>query len=775
VAAPQRRLWLLTALSGTDAVGVRDFWLADLRKRVRDASETCDTALWFAFLHASLSDWLAYADFRDCLAEARVLTAAAPDGDYRSALTRLGLGAHPRFAKWYRQVVYDIAHQPDVSLSFRTAGWVRDFPGEEYLWDAVSGLTTRPDMWWPLHVLRWCSGADAGDGRVVSRLATVPPAVLCLVSLLRGDLCPAVAQAMGEENHESAVKWLKTTPARLPLDLRLVESRIRPWAERAGQSMAVAAGALCSVDPPDDYNGPEEPVLRRREFARGHLLPEFDRVVDNLLYVHALRREHFDAICRQALRGSPAAIRALSLCPDKAAEGAPILFRLSREGGAASRRVAQESLEILRARAKVEDLSDYEKRLDLASAWADAGLDGRPGRVWWDVKGYRIKVSVAAGKVSLEAFSERRRLNTVPRAVREDPQYAEIKETRSHLAKMYRYFRRRFEVAMVEGVCYRSEQLETLLANPVVRSLVSRLILLVDGRPFLWTTGDPMAEAPSPEGLPDGEEIQIAHPLELAGSGALAHWQDHVIQSRIAQPFKQVFRECYVLAERERDEQSCARFAGHPLVARQAFALLRSRGYSPGRGQAVKEWPEFALVAYIRWAQDDERAGRLLAAPEASGTVTSGPVWFTINGPDPVRLGSVSPVVVSETLRDADLLASRAAAGELGYTSEQTLQLRATLVRHLARTLGLTTIYVAEDSRHALVEGSRAMYRVHLASGSAFLEESRRHLDTGPVTSEAFRDLVAESMDTITARIVGLIGALANDHQITDPDFLSQL
>jgi hypothetical protein len=772
---PEALLWLFCALAGSDTPSVRSFWLRDLRARAQQEAAGRPALLWFSFLRAFLGGWLSYADFRDCLT-ARALSASNADGDYRRSLSRLGLDADPGFAKWYRQVIYEIAHQPDVSLSFQTSGWVQDFPGEDYLWDAMGQLAAKPNQWWPLFVLRWGSGTDTSDARILSRLADLPLVVLCLVSLLRPDLCAAVSHAIGEENHEAAIEWLQATSGRLPLDLRLVESRIRPWAERIGQPMSIAAGALCSVDPPADYDGPKEPVLRRREFVRSHLLPQLDRVMDNLLYVCALRQEHFDVICRQALEGRPAAIRALALWPEKASEGAPALFRVCREGSSLSRQAAYESLEILRARAKVGSLADYEKRLDLASAWADAGLDGRPGRVWWDVKGYRLKLSVAAGRVSLNAFSGRQRLNTVPRVVREDPQYEEIREARSHLAKMYRYFRRRFEVAMVERACYGSEQLAALLANPVVRSLVSRLVLLADGEPFLWTAVDPLSEAPSVGELPDAEEIRVAHPLDLAESGALSRWQERVIQSHIAQPFKQVFRECYLLGEREQEEECCRRFAGHPLVARQAFALLRSRGYSPRQGDAEKRRPESGVSAHIQWAEDEKRAGRLLAAAETRESVTSGAVWFAGEGGTPLRLAAVSPVVVSETLRDADLLVSRAAAGELGYTSEHTLQLRASLIRYLARALGLTTIYVSEDSRHALVEGSRAMYRVHLASGSAFLEESRRHLDTGSLNSnKPFRDLVAESVDTVTARVVGLIGALANDHQITDPDFLSQL
>ena len=248
-----------------------------------------------------------------------------------------------------------------------------------------------------------------------------------------------------------------------------------------------------------------------------------------------------------------------------------------------------------------------------------------------------------------------------------------------------------------------------------------------------------------------------------------------MIDARIPQPFKQVFREVYLVAESERAATSCERFSGYPLVARRAFALLRGRGYSPRRGDALKEWPLHHLRARLQWARPEEDAGRLLAQTGISDPVTSGPVSFETDAGRPVSLAEVPPVVFSETLRDADLLVSRAAAGELGFTSEETRRLRSSLVRYLARALDLTNVYVGDKHLHVIVEGARALYRVHLGSGSVLLENTRRHLDLRSVTTEQVGELLAEGMDSLTARILGIIGALSRDGEITDPSFLRQL
>ncbi len=771
---PERKLWVLVGLSGTDTAAVRSFWTDALRGRANDVGRHPDPAFWYAFLRAFHGGWLSYSDFRDCLVQGHVLNAVDSAESYARAVKKVGLAAHPTFAKWYRQIVYEVAHQPDVALSYGGAGWVRDFPGEDYFWQGLSALSRKPDDWLALQVVRYASGVKAQGPEFASRLRGAPALTLCLLSLLRPDLCSAAGEALSAPVHDQAIAWLTSeSPDRVP-DLRWMETKLRPWAEHVGEAMTLACGALCSVDLPSDYPGPDEAILRRREFAC-QLVPEFDRVMENVLYLHALRREHLDILYQRARDGRIAAIRALALWPEKAAESAPLLFSICRRGTKGASRAASESLEILRARARVGGLAELEKRVDLAMAWADAGMEGKPARVWWDVQGYRMRLSVAAGKVAVCAFSGARRLAGIPKAARDAPEYEEIRRTRAELARCYQYFRERLESAMVEGVCYSGGEFASLLANPVVRSLVSRLVVVVDGRARMWSPADPLAEDAPPIEFAGAGEVMIAHPVTLAGMGALDEWQQRVIDGMVSQPFKQVFREVYRVERGDAAESG--RFAGHALVARNAFALLRSRGYSPGRGEAVKRWQggDGGVEAHVQWAAEHEDAGRLLALSTTSETVTSGAVWFVNASGERLRLGTVEPVIFSETHRDADLLVSRAAAGEFGFSSQETLRLRATLIRYLARVIGATNIYVIDDEQYALVEGTRAMYRVNLGSGSVLLEERRQHIDMGEFQSPPVGDLVVEGMDAGTARVLATIVTLARDGAITDERFLRQL
>jgi hypothetical protein len=175
---PERRrdaLWLLVALAGTDTAAVRAQWREELAHATTCEALVGSASAWFAFARAMLGGWLSWPEFRDWLVTARALAGAGTD--YCLGLERVGLWSHPLFARWYRQVVYEAAHQPDAALSFLSSGWILDFPGPDYLHDALTQMERDPTSWWPLHVRRWTSGVDADDEALSEHLRASSPAL----------------------------------------------------------------------------------------------------------------------------------------------------------------------------------------------------------------------------------------------------------------------------------------------------------------------------------------------------------------------------------------------------------------------------------------------------------------------------------------------------------------------------------------------------------------------------------------------------------------------
>ncbi len=772
---PEPRFWLLVALSGTDTAAVRTAWREELRRCGLAPSLAGTRAAWFAFARALLGGWLTWPEFRDALLAGRALAAVDRQGRYRRPLERLGLWAHPVFAKWYRQVVYEVAAQPDVALSFATGGWIREFSGHRYLLDALARLQEEARAWWPLYLLRWTSDLPADPRTLAEELRPFSPTALCLLALLRPDLAEAVEEASGCPNYAAVIRWLRSHPAETPAEEDWCRTVLAPWVQEYHEVITVATGALCSLVPPLDYAPEPGEATPRRSFFLKHLGLDLETLMDNFLFVLALSDEHFPMVEEEARRGRTSALRALALRPEFAERTAPLLLRQLRGGAKPARLAAQEALVQLAERAGLKDLGSLEQRLDLALAWADSNAGGTLGPLWWEIAGYHLRLTIVQGEVRQEVYAGARSLRSVPEEVRTEARYAEVRRAREELTRRYRYLRRRLEQVMEEGVSYRGRDFAVLLSSPAARSLVAGLVLLVEGEEFHWSPADPILESEAPVEIARAEQVQVAHPMHLHHAGTLAAWQARLVTQGFAQPFKQLFRESYVVGEGEHAATHCARFSQRPVNARHAFALLRRRGYTPGRGLAVKDWAHAGVRACIAWAGEEEPVGKLLGRAAAESPVTFGAVWFSRTDGTPLTLGETPPVIFSETLRDADLTVSRAAFGEAGFSSEETRRLRALLIQHLSRALGLTTIYVSEDHSSVLIEGQYAMYRLHLGSGSVLLEHNRRHLEVSGLAEEAAPHTLLAGMDSFTTHIVRTVLALSQDTQITNPHFLQQL
>ncbi|MEM7232325.1 MAG: DUF4132 domain-containing protein [Planctomycetota bacterium] len=276
----------------------------------------------------------------------------------------------------------------------------------------------------------------------------------------------------------------------------------------------------------------------------------------------------------------------------------------------------------------------------------------------------------------------------------------------------------------------------------------------------------------------DGELV-VAHPLDLFESGTLATWQREIIRRRIVQPFKQAFRELYVLTPAEREaELYSVRFADHTVSTRVAGGLLSARGWSAAssdQAESFKLYPNAGLRADIDW----EDAGHFLTeTPSATMEAVRFERYPKASDPlvrEYVPLGDVPPKIFSEVMRDADLLVSVAAVDGEAYSSPEICVRRGELLLELLQSLGLPGVEI--DGHFARVTGSRANYRVHLASGTI-------HIDPGSylcvIPDQAVRKKkiylpFADADDPKLSEIVSKVLLLANDEKITDSTILEQI
>ena len=263
-----------------------------------------------------------------------------------------------------------------------------------------------------------------------------------------------------------------------------------------------------------------------------------------------------------------------------------------------------------------------------------------------------------------------------------------------------------------------------------------------------------------------GKILRIAHPCDFLFAETWHLWQHECFVSERIQPFKQIFREVYVVTDAEKNEtRESQRFYGHKIWPGQAWRLFHSRGWTDGDPYEIEICPEktypgitaqtttkLVLYGYFR--------------------VTFGNVFFNDHK---TPLEEVPAVIFSETMRDIDLVVSVAYAEEdewEGTTS--TIESRTALVRETCQLLNLGNVRIIEN--YAMIDGIFATYKVHLGSGSIHQVGGNYVCivpDRAKKDGELFLPFVEK--DEMASIILSKIILLAHDDRIKDPVILRQI
>ncbi|MGE3853792.1 MAG: DUF4132 domain-containing protein, partial [Planctomycetota bacterium] len=267
------------------------------------------------------------------------------------------------------------------------------------------------------------------------------------------------------------------------------------------------------------------------------------------------------------------------------------------------------------------------------------------------------------------------------------------------------------------------------------------------------------------------EPLRIAHPHDLLAGKQWHLWQRDCFARERLQPFKQVFRELYVLtpAEKKTGDHS-ARYAGHQVNPRQAFALLARRGWVVSTDSGVTRTDHVErIVASIEF-QDD-----VGTAAGVEGLTMEHVSFRRIGQFIPLKLDAVPPRLFSEVMRDVDLIVSVAHRGGVDpEASASTVEMRAALLKETVALLGLKNVTVKEA--HAVIKGKLADYTVHL--GSAIVHRQPGGAVFIVPVHAAHRGrlfLPFADDDPKTAELLSKVLLLARDDEIQDPAILDQI
>ncbi|MFE0509513.1 DUF4132 domain-containing protein [Streptomyces sp. NPDC058964] len=390
-----------------------------------------------------------------------------------------------------------------------------------------------------------------------------------------------------------------------------------------------------------------------------------------------------------------------------------------------------------------------------------------------------------------------RPLRSVPAPVRRD-HAALVKELRelvkrvnAHLVTLVRALEGGFTVDAVHPYgWWRTE----LAGHPLARTLVRRLIWEIEVAPGEWRAVLPETDEHLPD-APDDASVRLWHPLR-SDPDAVRAWRDLLTERRIRQPFKQAFREIYLLTPAEEDTRVYSnRFAAHLVHYRKMFALFRARGWKSDRlgpwdggdgdeaerTLAAGKWRVRFLHSWADWAGDDELAStdQVRFDRRVNGAWRGAP------------LTDVPALVFSEAMRDVDLFVGvasiaadpdwtdggpqrtyweRAGFAELTESAEARRDVLARILPRLKIAARCTL-----DGRFVIVRGDLRTYKIHLGSANILMEPDDSYLCIVPARRPADGKVFLPFEDDRLSLILSKAFLLAADTSITDESILTQI
>lgn len=432
---------------------------------------------------------------------------------------------------------------------------------------------------------------------------------------------------------------------------------------------------------------------------------------------------------------------------------------------------------------------------------------------------------------------DRKRLSSAPKAVKEKypEELKEISQAVKDIRKMLPAQRERLDNLYLMQKKWLFDSWQARYINhPLVGTIARRLIwkfgkddtsmsgIWFDGRIVGW-------DNECIDWLDDSTAVELWHPINVESDVVLA-WRQWLMEHEIRQPFKQAYREIYLLTDAERNTQVYSnRYAAHILRQHQFNSLCGAKGWKNSLRlmvddmfpPATKTLPQWGLRAeywvegigdqygtdtnqtgtYLYLTTDQVRFYRVDAVENrahAGGGGYSAQRWNGRGNAEPLPLEEIPPLVFSEIMRDVDMFVGVASVGndpnwldggadvryrdywhsysfgELTESSKTRKQVLQTLLPRL-KIAGQCKL----TDKFLVVHGDIRTYKIHLGSGNILMEPNDQYLCIVPSrrSGEMGKDklFIPFEGDQTLAIILSKAFLLAEDKKISDPSITRQI
>ncbi|GAB1822561.1 DUF4132 domain-containing protein [Herbidospora sp. RD11066] len=485
-------------------------------------------------------------------------------------------------------------------------------------------------------------------------------------------------------------------------------------------------------------------------------------------------------------------VRGIAVAPTQAKTlpSQALLYEISR---AVEERPTPESINTMRTARRIARHAGVTKELDrklkrMVSALAerlDVAFRMPDGRHREQLGEHTAVISVGDG-VELSWWQGDKKIKSVPAAVRRDHPDAvkRLKDLAKQAAQQQVTLARALEAGYTSATPPPYRQME---GNPIA----DRVIWEFEVAPGEWRAELGMT-------VPD-VPVRLWHPARASVEEVRA-WREVIQDKEIRQPFKQAFREVYLLTPAEEATATYSgRFADHIVTYAQLYALFKDRVWQApymGRWEGGYDDRARRVMAGGRWRATLEHhlyeesyalTGLVCFQRPAEG----GRVGDGDDGWRDAPLTEVPPLIFSEAMRDVDLFVGvtsiatnpqradrgplrdywqRGAFAELSSSAE---------VRRDALARLLPRLTIAErctlTDRFLVVRGDLRTYKIHLGSANILMEPNDAYLCIVAGRASSTGLFLPFEEDGRLSLILSKAFLLADDTAITDPTITRQL
>ncbi len=398
-------------------------------------------------------------------------------------------------------------------------------------------------------------------------------------------------------------------------------------------------------------------------------------------------------------------------------------------------------------------------------------------------------------------------LKTTPAAVKKIElidAYDDMKSVAEQVQKLLSATREELDKSYIEGPDYSYRDFCLLLhEHPVLKFLSQKLIWVFmkndQDIPAFWLGSWRTADHQKIE-IDDSWRVQLWHPV-FSDTNTVLAWRQFMMEYEIVQPFKQAFREVYLLTDAEQNTGTYSnRMAAHILRSKQLYSLAKLRGwkFNPYGFDGIVEKKIPLLKIKIQFWVDQIDEGWESGQP----FVATDQVRFCkLRGADvALPLHEIPKVLFSEAMRDIDLFVGVTSIGNdpnwqdnngnprqfdaywnsysFGELTESAKTRKMALDRLVPRLKIAAQCTLTE--RFLVVRGHVRTYKIHLGSGNILMEPNDQYLCIVTDKKEERSNnedklFLPFDGDKTLSIILSKAFLLADDLNITDTTILSQI